>query len=171
MKVLLIIDMLKDFINKDGALYCGKDAETIVSFIKKKIDGCRASDCRLIYICDSHDKDDKEFNMFKPHCIEGTEGAQVIDELKPAPQDIILKKKRYNGFYGTNLEKILKEINPDVVEVAGVCTSICVMDTVGGLRNRDYHARVHKEGVADFNRDTHEFSLRRMKDIYGAEIK
>jgi len=162
--------MLKDFINKDGALYCGKHAETIVSFIKKKIDGCRVSDCRLIYICDSHDKDDKEFNMFKPHCIEGTEGAQVIDELKPAPQDIILKKKRYSGFYGTNLEKILKEINPDVVEVAGVCTSICVMDTVGGLRNRDYHVRVHKEGVADFDRDAHEFSLKRIKEIYGAEI-
>ena len=170
MKVLLIIDMLKDFINKDGTLYCGDDARKIIPFIKKKIDECRSSGCKLIYICDSHHKDDKEFNMFKPHCIEGTEGAQVIDELKPTPQDIILKKKRYSGFYGTDLEKILKEIKCDVAEVVGVCTSICVMDTVGGLRNRDYSVRVYKEGVTDFDKDAHKFSLKRMKEIYGAEV-
>lgn len=171
MKVLLIIDMLKDFISEEGALYCGNDAKEIVPFIRNKIDECRASDCKLIYICDSHDRDDKEFSMFKPHCIEGTEGAQVIDELKPAPQDKIHKKKRYSGFYGTDLEKVLKEINPDVVEVVGVCTSICVMDTVGGLRNRDYRVNVYKEGVADFDKDAHDFSLKRMKEIYGAEVK
>ena len=170
MKILLIIDMLKDFINKNGALYCGEEARKIVPFIKKKIDECRASDCKLVYICDSHEKDDKEFNMFKSHCIEGTDGAQILDELKATSQDIVIKKKRYSGFYGTELARLLKEIEPDVVEVLGVCTSICVMDTVGDLRNRDYRVRVYKDGVADFDKDAHEFSLKRMKGIYGAEI-
>jgi nicotinamidase-related amidase len=170
MRVLLIIDMLKDFINEDGALYCGETAKEIVPFIKKKIDEYRISGCKLIYICDSHDENDKEFSMFKPHCIRGTEGADIIDELKPKADDIILKKRRYSGFYDTDLGKVLKEINPDTVEIVGVCTSVCVMDTVGGLRNRDYRVRVYKEGVADFDKDAHKFSLKRMKEIYGAEV-
>ena len=170
MKVLLVIDMLEDFIGKKGALYCGEEAEKIIPFIKNKIDECSTSACKIIYICDSHDKDDKEFNMFKPHCVEGSEGAQVIDELKPVTQDIVLKKKRYSGFYGTDLERMLKELAPDVVEVVGVCTSICVMDTVGGLRNRDYRVNVYKDGVADFDKKAHKFALGRMKEIYGAEV-
>ena len=170
MKVLLIIDMLKDFISKNGALYCGEDARKIVPFIKEKLSECRVSGCKIIYICDSHDKDDKEFDMFKPHCIEGAEGAQVIDELIPQSSDIVIKKKRYSGFYGTDLEKVLKEIRPDIVEVVGICTSICVMDTVGGLRNRDYKVTVYKEGIADFNKEAHEFSLKRMKKTYGAKV-
>lgn len=170
MKVLLIIDMLKDFINKDGSLYCGESAGGIIPFIKKKSDECRSSDCKIIYICDSHDESDKEFNMFKPHCIDGTKGAEVIDGLKPQARDIVIKKKRYSGFYGTDLNKILNMISPDVVEVVGVCTSICVMDTVGGLRNRDYRVIVYKDGVADFDKDAHNFSLKRMREIYGAEV-
>ena len=166
----MIVDMLNDFVRESGALYCGDDAKKITQFIRKKIDECRSSGCKLIYICDSHDKDDKEFKMFKPHCVDGTFGAQVISELKPSLQDAVLKKKRYSGFYGTELDKILKKAKPNVVEVVGVCTSICVMDTVGGLRNRDYKVRVYKDGVADFDKEAHIFSLKRMNEIYGAEV-
>ena len=45
-----------------------------------------------------------------------------------------------------------------------------MMDTVGGLRNRDIKTRVLRDGVADFDHEAHEFSLKRMKNIYGAEV-
>jgi len=54
--------------------------------------------------------------------------------------------------------------------VVGVCTSICVMDTVGGLVDRDYAPIVPVRGVADFDPEAHEFALKRMKKIYGARI-
>jgi len=38
MKALLVIDMLKDFMNPDGALYCGDDAREIISFVKRQVD-------------------------------------------------------------------------------------------------------------------------------------
>ena len=56
------------------------------------------------------------------------------------------------------------------VTVVGGCTSICVMDTVGGLANRDYKTVVPEAGVADFDPDMHQMALRRLRDIYGAEI-
>jgi len=44
------------------------------------------------------------------------------------------------------------------------------MDTVGGLVNRDYKVVVPRDCVADFDQEMHEFALKRMKNIYGAEI-
>ena len=171
MKAILVIDMLKDFIEKNGALYCGITARKIIPFIKTKIKNAHRTNTLVIYVCDSHKEDDLEFKMFPKHCIEGTTGAEIIDELKPKEEDIIIKKTRYSAFYKTNLEQILQEKNINEVEVVGVCTSICVMDTVGELRNRDIKVTVFKNGVADFDKEAHKFAIRRMEKIYGAIIK
>lgn len=170
MKALLVIDMLKDFLDKNGALFCGKDARNIIPFVQEKIIQAHKEKRLVIYICDQHKKDDLEFNLFPKHCVEGTEGAEVIDELEVLPSDIVVKKTRYSGFYGTNLERILKEKKVDSIEVVGVCTSICVMDTVGDLRNRDYQVTVYKDGVADFDPEASKFALKRIEKIYGVKV-
>jgi nicotinamidase-related amidase len=108
--------------------------------------------------------------MFPKHCVKGTRGAEIIDELSVKENDIIISKTRYSGFYDTNLDKVLKDKKIEEVEVVGVCTSICVMDTVGDLRNRDYPVIVRKDGVADFDEEAHLFSLKRMEKIYGAKV-
>ena len=65
---------------------------------------------------------------------------------------------------------MLAELKPDEVWVTGVLTSICVMDTTGGLRNRDYQAVIPVDAVADIDRVWHEFALERMKRVYGARL-
>lgn len=169
-KVLLITDMLNDFVREDGALTCGKPARDIVPFIQNKIKEIREEGGTIIYLTDSHEPDDREFSFFPPHCISGTSGAEIIDELAVEENDIIIKKTRYSGFYETELEEVLAELNPDEVHIVGVCTSICVMDTVSGLRDRDYMAVVHKNGVADFDEEAHRFSLKRMEKVLGAKV-
>ena len=94
----------------------------------------------------------------------------MIPELAPEPGEKVISKKRFSGFYETDLESVLKEAGIHEVEVVGVCTSICVMDTVGGLANRDYKISVPTKGVADFDPEFHEFALKRMKKIYGADV-
>lgn len=167
---LLVVDMLWDFIDKNGALYCGPTAEKIVPFIKQKIEDAHTAGSLVIYITDSHKQNDKEFEIFPRHCVKGTPGADVVSELKPKRGDIVVRKRRYSGFYGTKLEEILKNNRIKHVDVVGVCTSICVMDTVGGLRNRDYPVTVFKKGVADFDQKFHKFALQRMGETYGAEV-
>jgi len=83
---------------------------------------------------------------------------------------IFIPKTRYSGFFGTSLARRLDEYNPDEVEVVGVCTSICVMDTVGDLANRDYKVTVPLNAVADFDEVAHHAALGRMGTLYGAEI-
>ncbi|TES91159.1 MAG: cysteine hydrolase [Desulfobacteraceae bacterium] len=169
-KALIIVDMLNDFIDKKGALYCGDTVGLIIPFIRNRLKAFRKPGDLVIYLQDSHDKNDKEFERFPPHCVAGTWGNEIIQELAPMPEDKVVPKKRFSGFYGTELANILKTSGIDEVEVIGVCTSICVMDTVGGLANRDYNITVPVRGVADFDQEFHEFALKRMKRLYGADV-
>jgi nicotinamidase-related amidase len=169
-KALIVVDMLNDFIDENGALYCGETVRAIVPFIRERIDRYRRQGAAVIYLRDAHDAHDKEFEKFPRHCVAGTWGSEVISALAPLAGEPVVNKKRYSGFYGTDLEKILLEKEIGAVEVVGVCTSICVMDTVGGLANRDYPVSVPVKGVADFDAEFHEFALKRMAQLYGARI-
>lgn len=168
---LIVIDMLVDFIDKKGALYVGPTAEKIVPFVKGKLEEARKRGDLVIYLTDNHAPNDREFELFSKHAVKGSPGAQIIPELKPERSDKVIPKKRFSGFFGTKLERVLKENRVKSATVVGVCTSICVMDTVGGLRDRDYSIIVvPKKCVADFDQKMHRFALQRMKKTYGAEI-
>ncbi len=170
MKALFVIDMLKDFINKDGALYCGDSCRKIIPFVKEKIEEFHKDGNLVVFICDAHKEDDLEFEVFPKHCVAGSSGAEIIDELPVGDKDIIVKKTRYSAFYGTNLDDVLEDNSISEVYVVGVCTSICVMDTVGDLRDRDYKVIVYKDGVADFDERNYQFSVERMEKIYAAKV-
>jgi len=169
-KALIIIDMLHDFIDPKGALYCGETAPAIVPYVGDVLARARQAGDYVIYLQDSHDPDDLEFEKFPPHCVAGTWGSQIIAALAPVAGERVIPKKRYSGFFGTDLERVLADAGIKEVTVVRVCTSICVMDTVGGLANRDYRTVVPTAGVADFDPDMHQMALRRLRDIYGAEI-
>jgi nicotinamidase-related amidase len=170
MRGLIIVDMLNDFIDPQGALYCGDTAPRIVPFIRERLDHQRGSGLPVIYLQDAHDPDDAEFEKFPPHCIQGTWGSGVIKVLAPQAGEPVIPKKRYSGFYNTDLENHLRRLEVSEAEVVGVCTSICVMDTVGGLANRDYPIVVPQGGVADFDPEMHRFALKRMAQLYGVQI-
>lgn len=103
MKALLVIDMLNDFVNEDGALPV-PDARTLVPSINREIKQCREEASPIIFVCDAHDKEDREFKAWPKHAVDGTEGAKIIYELDRRDSDIIIKKKRYSAFYDTRLE-------------------------------------------------------------------
>jgi nicotinamidase/pyrazinamidase len=169
-KALLVIDMLRDFLDEDGALYCGESSRSIISFVKQKIQEVRAQEGDIIFIRDCHAPDDLEFQRFTPHCVVGTRGAEIIPELDVRPEDAQVEKRRYSGFFQTPLEGILNSKGVKEVHVVGVCTSICVMDTVSDLRNRDIRTIVYREGVADFDPEAHSFALKRMERVLGAQV-
>ena len=169
MKALLVIDMIKDFVHPDGALYNERLA-AIISFVAKKVEGCRAQGYLIIFVCEGHDEDDKEFEVFPKHGVLDTWGAEICSNIPVSSADIVIRKTRYSGFFGTNLGDVLRKLEVAEVEVVGVCTSICVSDTTGDARNRDYPVTVWRDGVADFDPEMHEFALRRMESIYAAKV-
>lgn len=170
-RALIVVDMLKGFCREGFPLYCGKQAEEIVPFIQRKIREYDRREEMVIFLADNHRPDDKEFEMFPPHCVKGSEQAEVLPELLDlAENKIVLPKTRFDPFIGTNLDGILKELAPGELEIVGVCTNICVLYTVESLRARDYKTRVFRDGVASFDEKAHEFALGQMKDVLGAEV-
>lgn len=162
--------MLKDFIEVDGALETGEPGRAIVNFIKEKIIEYRSKGYPIIYICDSHEIDDKEFDMFPPHCIRNTDGSEIIRELEVLEEDKIIKKRRYSAFYGTDLDLYLREKGVDEISLVGVCTNICVLYTAADGRNISYKVNVYKDGVASFDIEAHKFALKELKTTLGCNI-
>jgi nicotinamidase-related amidase len=167
---LLVADMLNDFIDPQGSLYIGEQGREIIPFIQRKIAEVRTQGDLVVFLCDTHAPDDREFKYFKPHAVRGAWGAQIIPELERRPGDHRVEKYRYNPFYQTELEAVLRQEQVDKVQVVGVCTSICVLQAVSGLFDRDIPVVVYKDGVADFDPEAHAFALKHMKRVMGAEV-
>jgi nicotinamidase/pyrazinamidase len=170
-KALLIIDMLNDFIRENGKLYIGDGGRKIILPIQKELERFRKEKDPVFYICDHHRPDDKEFNLFSPHCLPGTEGAGIIEELTPLKNDFVIYKRRYSGFFQTDLDITLREEGISKLELVGVCTNICILYTAASARMLNYKVTVLKDAVASFDQEAHDFSLKQMKDILGVEIR
>lgn len=169
--VVIVIDMQNGFMRADGTLYCGDQAREIIPRVAARARGEQDAGAALFFTQDSHVENDKEFEMFPPHCIEGSEEEQIIDELAPLAQEAqIVKKRRYSAFFETDLADTLAALQPDKVVVMGDCTDICVLHTVSDLRNRDYRVEVPADCVASFDPQQHEWALGHMEKILGAQI-
>lgn len=166
---LLIIDMLNDFVLK-GAVLEVPAARNIIPNLKKSIDEAREKKIPIIYICDSHAEDDKEFEIFPPHAVKGTKGAQVVEELSPKRRDYLVEKTTYSGFYNTELDDLLKKLDVNALIVTGIVTNICVMYTVYDAFLRGYRVIVPEDCVAGLNEEDHKFALKQMRNILKAEI-
>jgi nicotinamidase-related amidase len=172
-RALLVVDPLNDFLDDQGALYCGYEAERIIPRVIEAIEDHLKEDQPVIFLQTTHRENDPTFRLLPPHCIEGTWGWELIPVLVDYTRSDsvhVIQKSRYSGFYGTNLERLLDQLAPEVVTVVGVCTSVCVMDTVKDLWERGWRVQVLKGGVADTSDEAHRFALERMAKLYGVEI-
>ncbi|MCL6450100.1 MAG: cysteine hydrolase [Acetobacteraceae bacterium] len=165
-----MIDMLRDFVEEGGALYCGEASRGIVPEVARLIREARARGDLVVYICDRHRPDDAEFQMFRPHCLAGSRGAEVAEGLEPQPGDVVVPKRRYSGFFSTDLDLTLCEADVDKLRLCGVCTNICVLYTAADARMRNYEVEVVRQAVASFDSEAHEFALKELERTLGAKV-
>ncbi len=168
---VIVVDMQRGFMSPEGTLYCGDAARAIIAPIRKLVEEAEKRGDQIIFTQDTHTPDDKEFQMFPPHCVRGTPDWEIIPELADlAARHEIVEKNRYSAFFRTDLEERLAKFKPDKIIVVGDCTDICVMHTVADARNRDYPVEVPMACVASFDPEAHKNALRHMEKILGAKI-
>jgi ureidoacrylate peracid hydrolase len=80
--------------------------------------------------------------------IYGTWGAEIIDELKPRAEDITIKKQRYDGFFGTNLDLTLRTLGIKYLFFIGTATNICVESTIRHAFFLDYFPILVSDAVS-----------------------
>jgi nicotinamidase/pyrazinamidase len=175
-KVIIVVDVLNGFC-RWGNLASAR-LGSVVPAIRDYLERETAAGAVPVFLADTHRPDDPEFAMFPPHCVAGSGEERVVDELQGfIPRGVLVPKSRYSGFYGTDLEGILADLRPDVVEVIGVCTDICVLHTVADLRNRDYAVVVRPDLVETYDAPGHDgdtidaFALDHMRDVLGARVE
>ena len=169
-KTLIVIDMVRDFIEPDGRLYIGPTAKRVVEAISREIDKARSCAWPVIYLCDTHSEDDSEFEMFPSHCVIGNPGAEIVDELKPHPGDKIIPKRRYSGFFQTDLDLTLRELGIDEIVLVGVCTNICNLYTAADARMLNYKVTALRDCMSSFDEAAHEFALKEMEQTLGVNV-
>ncbi len=166
---VLVIDMIRGFLEEGYPLYCGAKARGIIPSVQRLLERELAQGSRVFFLCDHHTPDDPEFKMFPPHCIEGTMETEVIPELA-GYQGELIPKARFSAFFNTTLGEKLSQLKPEKVIFCGVCTDICVCHTVGDARNRGYQVEVPVDCVASFDEKAHYSALQHMEKVLGAKL-
>lgn len=167
MHCLIALDLQKD-------AESGAHVQSILPQVKRLIDAARASGVPVIYVCDMHRPTDRvyfQLSGLHPHCMVGTEGAEVIDRIRPADGDLIVRKRNLSGFFGTDLEVTLRGMEADRVILIGASTNGCILHTAADAYQRYYQVTVVEDATdAKSGREDHQFSLRHLRNIVKAEI-
>lgn len=168
MKALLVIDMLNDFLT--GSLKCER-AFHIVPEIKKVASIFREQRLPVIYCNDAHIKGiDREISLWGEHAMAGTEGAEVIEELTPQPEDYVVPKRRYSSFFGTDLDMLLRELGVDEVVLTGLHANLCLRHTAADAYFRGYGITVLSDCTEALSDEDYKDGIEYMRKYYGAEI-
>jgi nicotinamidase/pyrazinamidase len=168
--VVLVIDMVRGFLEPGHNLYC-EGYRPLIPRIQALLARETSAGSHVLFVSDHHLPDDLEFQVFPVHCVIGTEEPEVIPELAGyLTDDNLVPKNRYSGFFNTNLEQRLADLQPAKVIVCGVCTDICVLHTTSDARNRDYAVEVPADCVATFDPDAHTWALGHLAQILGARV-
>ncbi len=167
---LLVIDMQKDFVLKGFALPA-EGAEEIVPRVAELVRVARQAGVPVIFTLEQHRPNMSDFGIeleFEPpHCLEGSEGAELVDHLRPSPGDYVVQgKRRYDAFLGTDLDSLLKCLDRSELLVAGVCTDICVSATVQHARNLDYRVFLVTDCCAGTTASRHEAALECLGHVF-----
>jgi len=163
--VLLIIDMLQDFLDSWDA----EARRKLVESIHELSAMMRSRRFPVIWVRQEFEPNLRDaFREMKRSgmlvTIKGTRGAELVPELEVAPTDRVLIKKRYSAFFGTPLEEWLAELKADGLILAGVNTHACVRMTAIDAYQRDWEVILAADCVGSYDREHHEISLRYMRD-------
>ena len=168
-RAVLAVDLLRGFLEEGYPLFCGARARRIIPHVQDMFKAELERGSHIICACDRHTPDDPEFKQFPPHCIDGTEEAEIVPELADYPETTIAKQ-HFSAFSGTTLDQLLQQLHVDTLVVCGVCTDICVLHTVADARDRGYIVEVPGNCVASFDEKNHAFALGHMEKVLGVTI-
>ncbi len=157
--------MQKDLVPENSVLGVGKPAEAIIPKIQRITGVAREKGIPIIYICLSLLQKDpllKRYN-FPPHCITGTEGAEVIDELRPMKEDVIVPIPRADAFLHSNLEYTLKALDVDTIVITGITTDVPCLMLAMNAPQRGFNVILVSDACATYIEERHKLVIELLK--------
>lgn len=167
---LIIVDMQNDFVKPEGNLVVSAAGETVPR-IQNLLKAARKNKVHIAYTQDTQVEGDPEFDVWPVHCLKGTWGWQIIEEIQPQEKDLVCLKNRYDGFYGTWLDHFLNNIwGIKHVVIVGTVANICVAHTAASAGLRWYHVVVPADGISALNEFDQALTLRQISTLYSGSV-
>jgi len=163
---IIVVDMLKDNLKESSRNPYFQEGRAIIPGLQRLLEEGRKKGFPIIFACDSFLKDDFIFKgRMKIHSLRGTKGAEVVDDLRPEPTDIILPKRRFSAFFKTDLDQTLRTLGVDTIVVTGVTTEVCVLMTVMDGLSHDFSAILLEDCSASRSKEFHQGCLNLYRDF------
>ena len=178
---LLIIDMQNDFLKPGGVLTRSELPLRAVEPIRRLRSVCRALSVPVVYVqtllSDTFPLSPLEAlyhpgaGLEKAGMRPGTWGAQIIDELTPAEDEPVVVKHRYDAFYNTSLETVLRNIRGacgvDTLIITGTVTNVCCESTARSAFMRDFKVAFPHDANGPLDEASHQATLRTIAGFFG----
>lgn len=160
-KALLVIDMQNDFLDPDGP-FSDRDREgmpaELIPHVIRCIETARNQGWPVIHIYQEHRKGlvdfGRELDCSRVHCVEGSRGARIIPQIEVQESDYRVIKRRFSGFFATDLELLLKGLGTEELISCGIAGDGCVRATAVDAHQLGFRFRIVEEAVAGLTRES-----------------
>jgi nicotinamidase-related amidase len=170
---LLLIDMQKE------SRYGIEGVDDAVAAAAVAIAACRSAGVPIVYTRHVNRRDRVGLSRGEvldsagapTYYASGTESIEVIDAIRPQPDDLVVDKHRWSGFHATSLDVSLRSMGVDQLFVGGFTTDCCVLTTVFDAFALDYRVSLAHDACAATNRGSHEAAVLMMTNwVYEIEV-
>ena len=166
---LIVVDMQNDFVKEGGSLRV-PDAEATIPRIQRLLSQARDAHMRVIFTQDTHNEGDPEWRIWPEHAREGSWGWQIVDDLSPRDEDVVIRKLRDDAFYGTPLAHLLRLWRVDTLVLCGTVANICVHYTAASAALRWYSVVVVRDATSALDPFDMELSLRQVTFLFAGTV-
>jgi nicotinamidase-related amidase len=137
------------------------------AFRKKRMEVIQTKIASLTLDGRERSKGHRDKGIFAP---KGSKEAEILEELQPKENEIVLPKTASGVFNSTAIDQILRNLGIENLVVTGVVTNNCVENAVRDACDRGYAVVLVEDGCAAVNEEMHLAALRAMRDHF-AKIK
>ncbi|WP_415378668.1 cysteine hydrolase family protein [Halosimplex sp. TS25] len=170
---VVVVDMQNGFCHPDGSLYAPGSEEAIEP-VGQVVDRARDAGAEVVWTRDVHPPEQfenahyyDEFDRWGEHVLEGSWEAEVVAELEPADDDLVVVKHTYDAFYETQLEGWLDAHDIDDLVICGTLANVCVLHTASSAGLRDFRPVLVEDAVGCIEEGHREYALEHADFLFG----
>ncbi|WP_135305786.1 cysteine hydrolase family protein [Haloarcula amylovorans] len=170
---VVVVDMQNGFCHPDGSLYA-PDSEAAIDPITELVEDAREAGVSVVFTRDVHPPEQfedahyyDEFDRWGEHVLEGSWGAELVEELDPRENELVVVKHTYDAFYQTQLEGWLDAHGIDDLVVCGTLANVCVLHTASSAGLRDYRPILAEDAIGFIEEDHREYALEHADWLFG----
>jgi len=175
---MIVVDMQNDFV-ASGAAMETPAARAVVPKLADALKICRDAGIKVIYTAHVHRRDGCDMGLFddlhppianREALVDGTPGVDIYSGVAPARGEHVIKKHRYSGFFGTDLDMILREWGVDTVIISGTTTENCCHATARDAMFRNYRVVFLSDATATYDYPDRGFGPMPAAEVHDATL-